>query len=53
MSHWHKCRVATCIRPARYRGLCDAHWSRLKKIGRLNEEVPIGPPPRKKKALLR
>lgn len=53
MSHWTKCSVATCIRPSRYRGLCDAHWSRLKTGGKLQEDVPIGPPPAKNRSRAR
>jgi hypothetical protein len=37
MSHWKKCKVETCIRPAQKKGLCGAHARRL----RLQPEVPI------------
>jgi hypothetical protein len=43
MSNWKPCAVTSCLRPARTRGLCEAHYKRRKysKIG-LAPELPIG-----------
>jgi hypothetical protein len=44
MSRWVKCSVASCERPAEKRGLCGAHYGRLKRGGTLRPEEPIGRP---------
>jgi hypothetical protein len=40
MSRWRRCTVAGCLRPAKARGLCDAHYNRSKHAG-LKPERPI------------
>ena len=40
VSRWQRCRIAGCVRPAKARGLCDAHYNRSRKAG-LNPELPI------------
>jgi hypothetical protein len=40
MTHWKKCYIATCIRPAHKEGLCDAHFGRKD----LDPGIPIRPP---------
>lgn len=42
MSKWHKCSIASCLRIAKARGLCDGHYKRLRATGNLKQEVPIG-----------
>jgi hypothetical protein len=43
VSRWRRCRVPSCLRIARCRGLCDAHYKRAKyyKCG-LDPQRPIG-----------
>jgi hypothetical protein len=45
VSRWTKCTVASCLRMARCRGLCEAHYKRLRygKAG-LAPERPIRSP---------
>jgi hypothetical protein len=40
MSKWKKCKVAGCLRPAKARGFCDAHWNRVREGG-LKPELPV------------
>lgn len=37
-----KCSVSSCQHEARERGLCSGHAQRLRKTGKLSEEIPIG-----------
>jgi hypothetical protein len=41
MSRWKRCKVEGCFGIAIWRGLCDAHKSRMLRRGRLDEDVPI------------
>src|SRR4029077_1634795 len=42
MSRWKKCKVDGCQNVARHKGgICDSHFSRLKRTGRLDEHIPI------------
>lgn len=43
MSRWIKCGVPSCVRVARTKGLCEAHYKRARycKCG-LDPERPIG-----------
>jgi hypothetical protein len=40
MSRWQRCSVPGCLRPAKARGLCDAHYNRAKHAG-LKPQRPI------------
>ena len=40
VSRWQKCSVAGCLRPAKARALCDAHYNRTKHAG-LKPELPV------------
>jgi hypothetical protein len=40
MSRWQKCSIAGCLRPMKAKGLCDAHYNRLKHAG-LKPELPV------------
>jgi hypothetical protein len=40
VSRWQRCRIAGCLRPAKARGLCDAHYNRLHRAG-LKPELPV------------
>jgi hypothetical protein len=41
MSRWQPCQVGGCIRPAHIRGLCDAHYKRLRVSGSVQAEQPV------------
>jgi len=42
MSKWRRCSVKDCVRPAKARGLCDAHYGRLMRTWRgLRPELPV------------
>jgi chromosome segregation ATPase len=42
MSRWKKCSVPGCLRPAKAKSLCAAHYSRLKHgLRQLQPEVPV------------
>jgi hypothetical protein len=40
MSRWHRCQVQGCLRPMKAKGLCDAHYNRLRQA-HLDPERPI------------
>jgi hypothetical protein len=37
------CSVEGCERPNRCRGLCDSHYTRLRKFGDVQAHLPLGP----------
>jgi hypothetical protein len=41
MSRWQRCQVQGCLRVAKVRGLCDAHYKRLRKSGSVQAEQPV------------
>jgi hypothetical protein len=52
MSRWKKCKVTGCLRPAKAREFCDAHYNRLTKGYGLRPERPVRALERKRNWIL-